>query len=278
MRLSGRKRPSFVQSWTPQQPVALPLILSASIAAFVGQLLLQFYSPGFVNDYLGLSDSGVHDACAWQFLTSTLLHTGPWHLATNLVILFLLGRDLQVILGQRHFTYLYLAGLIGGELGHLFLMPSSTVLMAASGGVAAIATAYATVLPELDLGSVRLFIVPLRLKAQHIAYAMFFFGLFFLLFGRFGVVGHSALLGGCAAGWLYVNVLGFGRTSLLQRFLQKRRDEALRFEQLSLAELMTEEIDPLLEKISRKGMTALSRKEWARLTKARERMLAAEIR
>src|SRR5205823_8991447 len=59
--------------------------------------------------------------------------------------------DIESILGQRHFLYLFVSGAIGGELGHLFVMPSQTLLYAASGGVAAVLIAYATILPELDL-------------------------------------------------------------------------------------------------------------------------------
>src|SRR4030088_286939 len=96
------------------------------------------------------------------------LHTGPWHVLGNMLVLYLLGRDLESILGQRHFLYLYLAGAVGGELGHLFLMPENSVLLAASGGVAAVVVAYAAILPELELTAMMFFIVPVRLKAKHL--------------------------------------------------------------------------------------------------------------
>ena len=248
-------------------------MIGANVAAFAFQVILEAYQPGFIRDYLGLCDRGVRDAFAWQFVTAIFLHDGPWHWLGNTLILYFLGRDLESILGQRHFLYLYLAGGIAGELGHLFLMPSDTVLLAASGGVAAIVVAYATILPELELTALTFFVVPIRLKAKHLAYGAIALASILICFDREGVVGHSAFLGGCAAGWLYAHLLGFGRPSFLQRFLRQRQVEAERYEQLSADELMTEEIDPLLEKIARKGIGSLTRSERRALLRAREKIL-----
>jgi membrane associated rhomboid family serine protease len=215
----------------------------------------------------------VRDAYAWQFITALFLHDGPWHLLGNMLIFYLLGRDLEVILGQRHFVYLYLAGAGGGELGHLFLMPADTVLYAASGGVAAVVVAYATILPELELTAMMFFILPVRLKAKHIAFGAIILAGLLVCIDRHGTVVHSAYLGGCAAGWLYAHLLGFGRPSVLQRLLRHHRTEAERYEQMTIEQLMTQEIDPLLEKISRKGLPGLTRGERRSLARARERIL-----
>ena len=164
MRLSGRKRSSYTRNWTQRQRIVLLALIGANFGVFFAQLVVEAYQPGFVLAYLGLSDAGVRDAYAWQFLTAMFLHSGPWHLLGNVVILYFLGRDLESILGSRHFLYLYLCGSIAGELGHLFLMPSNSVLYGASGGVAAVVVAYATILPELELTALVFFVVPIRLR------------------------------------------------------------------------------------------------------------------
>jgi membrane associated rhomboid family serine protease len=273
MRLSGRKRSSYAQPWTERQRVALLVLLTLNLAIFVGQLFLEVYQPGAVRDYLGLSDHGLRDAYAWQFLTALFLHDGPWHLLGNMLIFYLLGRDLEVILGQKHFVYLYLAGAVAGELGHLFLMPTETVLFAASGGVAAVLVAYATILPELELTAMMFFILPIRLKAKHLAYVAIVFALLLILIDRHGTVVHSACLGGCAAGWLYAHLLGFGRPSFLQRMLRHRQTEAERYDHLTIDQLISQEIDPLLEKIARGGVVSLTRRERRNLDRAREEIL-----
>ena len=273
MHLSGRKYASDTQPWTQRQRIVLLTLISANLAVFAAQLLLETDQPGFVRDYLGISDRGVRDAYAWQFVTAMFLHNGPWHLLGNMLVLYFLGRDLELILGQRHFLYLYLAGAIGGELGHLFLMPPNTVLLGASGGVAAVVVAYATMLPDLELTGTRFFMVPLHLKAKHLAYGVIALALVLVCVERTGTVSHSAYLGGCATGWLYAHLLGFGQPSFLQRLLRQHRAKAERYEQMSIAQLMSEEIDPLLEKISLYGIDSLTRAERRNLTRARERMV-----
>lgn len=273
MRLSGRKRSSYTRPWTERQRVALLTLIGINLAVFIAQLFLEVLQPGAVREYLGISDQGVHDAFAWQFVTALFLHDGPWHLLGNMLILYLLGRDLEVILGQRHFIYLYLAGGVGGELGHLFLMPSTSVLFAASGGVAAVVMAYATILPELELTAMMFFIVPVRLKAKHLASGAIILAVILVCLDRTGTVVHSAYLGGSAAGWLYAHLLGFGRPSFLQRLLRHQRVEAERYEQMTIDQLMSQEIDPLLEKIAKNGLVSLTRGERRSLARARERIL-----
>jgi membrane associated rhomboid family serine protease len=272
MRLSGRKPTFFAKRWTPRPRVALLILVGANVVAFVVQFFLQVYTPGLVHDCLGLSDRGVHSAYAWQFFTATFLHDGPWDLLGNTLILYLLGRDLELILGQRHFLFLYFAGIFGGELGHLFLMPSDCVLFAASGGVAAILVAYATVLPELELTSIVFFVLPLRLRAKYLAYGTLGIGFLLVIFDRGGAIVHSAYLGGGVAGWLYAHLLGFGRPSFFLRMLRKRQAEAERLKRLSPDQFMAEEIDPLLDKISRNGIASLTRNERRKLDQARERI------
>src|SRR3954451_19773817 len=272
MRLSGRKPSSFTRPWRPRQRVVLLALITVNVAAFIAQVFLDSTQPGFVRDYLGLSEMGLENAYAWQFFTAVFLHDGVWHLLGNTFVLYLLGRDVESILGQRHFFFLYAAGAAAGELGHLFSMPANTVLFAASGGVAAITLAYATILPELELTSGTLFGVPLRLKAKHLASGALLVAPVLLVFDRTDIVAHSVCLGGCAAGWLYAHLLGFGRPSFLQRALAQRKANAERYREMDAEQFIAEEVDPLLEKISRKGLRSLSRRERRILSQAREKL------
>ena len=273
MPLSGRKRSFSTRDWARHQRVVLLFLIGANVAAFVGQLFLEASHPTDIPDFFGISDRGIRDAYAWQFVTAAFLHNGPWHFVFNMFVLYLFGRDIETILGQRHFLYLYLSGAVAGELSHLFLMPSETVLLGASGGVAAMLVAYATILPDLELSALLSFGVPKRIKTKHLAYALFAIAILFLSTIRTGTVIHSALLGGCVAGWLYAHLLGFGRASLFHRIANHRRAEALRVQQLSIEQLIAEEIDPLLDKISRKGLRSLTKAERRRLSNARAKML-----
>jgi membrane associated rhomboid family serine protease len=274
MRLSGRKASRFTRSWAPPPRIVLFSLLGLNAAAFIVQLVLLSWNQPFVQEYLALSDRGINDAYAWQFFTAPLLHNNIWHFAADMLVLYFIGRDVEAIIGQRQFLFLYLFGAFGGELGHLFLMPSDSVLFAASGGVAAIFVAYATILPELEVTTLLLFMVPVRLKIRRLAQIALIGAVALVLFSRSDAVGHSAFIGGAIAGWLYANLLGFGRTSLLQRIFRQRRLEAARLQSMGADQFVAEEIDPLLEKISQRGLASLSRRERRLLEQAREKMLS----
>jgi membrane associated rhomboid family serine protease len=272
MRLSGRKPSLFTRRWTQRPRVVLLAIIGVNVAAFIAQLFLEAYQPGFVREYLSLSDRGLRAAYGWQFFTAMFLHDGPWHLLGNMLILYLLGRDVESIIGQRQFLFLYLAGAAVGELGHLFLMPATSVLLGASGGVAAVLVAYATILPELELTSMIFFLLPIRLKAKHLAWGAFAIAILGVVFLRIGTVTHSAYLGGCVAGLFYAHLLGFGRPSILQRALRQRRVEAERYRSMSPDQFISEEVDPVLDKISREGMHSLTWIERRTLARAQEKI------
>jgi membrane associated rhomboid family serine protease len=272
MRLSGRKASSHAPRWTPRQRGVLLSLIGINLAVFVTQQILQAYQPAAVIEYLGLSYRGIDQAYAWQFFSAMFLHAGVFSFVGGMIVLYFIGRDVESIFGQKHFLYLYLAGLVGGELGHLFLMPSRTVLLAAPGGVAAVVVAFATVLPELELTQSLFFIPSAKLKAKYLGFALFAVGLVLVVLDRQGVVSHSAFLGGSAAGWLYAHLLGFGRPSFVQRMLRRRRIVGERRRQMSLDEFIAEEIDPVLEKISRSGFGSLTRRERRALAEAREKM------
>ncbi|CAN5472505.1 hypothetical protein BH20VER3_BH20VER3_06360 [soil metagenome] len=272
MRLSGRKASSYAPRWTPRQRVVLLSLIGVNFAFFLAQQALQLTEPGVVAEYFGLSYRGIGQAYSWQFVSALFLHAGVFTFAGNLFVLYFLGRDVESIFGQKHFLYLYFAGLLAGELGHLFLMPTGTVLLAASGGMAAVVVAFATILPELELTQSLFFVLPLKVKAKHLSPALFLAGLALVVFSRHGVIAHSAWLGGGAAGWLYAHLLGFGRPSFVQRALRNRRLEGERRRQMSFDEFIVLEIDPVLEKISRSGLQSLTRRERRTLAQVRDKM------
>jgi len=272
MRLSGRKASSHAPRWTPPQRALLLSLIGANLLVFISQLVIQAYQPTAVAQYLGLSYRGIDRAFAWQFLTAAFLHPGVLGFAANMIVLYLVGRDLETILGEKHFCYLYLGGILGGELSHLFLMPANAVLVAAPGGVAAMIVAYATILPELGIADSLFFFFPFKLKAKYLGYALFVCGLVLTFWIREGVVSHSAYLGGGAAGWFYAHLLGYGRPSMIQRLLRRRQRERERRRRMPLEEFIAEEIDPLLEKISRNGLASLSRSERRILAQVREKI------
>ena len=91
-------------------------------------------------------------------------------------------------------------------------------------------------------------------------------------FDRQGAVAHSAYLGGMVAGWFYAHLLGFGRASIVQRAFRQRRAEVDRYRAMTPEQFISEEVDPILDKISREGMQSLTWQERRTLARAQEKI------
>ena len=62
----------------------------------------------------GLWPTAVAGGELWRLFTSGFLHFGPIHLAFNMIALWVIGRDLEQVLGQARFLAVYLVSLLGG--------------------------------------------------------------------------------------------------------------------------------------------------------------------
>ena len=71
----------------------------------------------------------------------------------------------------------------------------------------------------------------------------------------------GALLAGAAIGWVWARQLGFGNAFWFQRRRMEERQQALRRMRMNAEEFVTQEIDPILDKISREGVASLNRAE-----------------
>jgi membrane associated rhomboid family serine protease len=85
----------------------------------------------------------------WRLFTSGFLHIGPIHLLFNMIALWVLGRDLEIVLGRGRFLAVYVISLLGGSAAvMLFSMPNQAVA-GASGAVFGLMGGLAVVLRRL---------------------------------------------------------------------------------------------------------------------------------
>ena len=70
----------------------------------------------------------------WRAVTVTLVHSGIWHVALNMLALWALGRSLEPLLGRLRFAALYVLSAIGGSALVALVAPGVWVV-GASGAV-----------------------------------------------------------------------------------------------------------------------------------------------
>lgn len=70
----------------------------------------------------------------WRLLTVTIVHGGLWHLALNMLALWMIGRSLEPLLGRGRFVALYLLSALGGSVA-VALLSFTTPVVGASGAI-----------------------------------------------------------------------------------------------------------------------------------------------
>jgi membrane associated rhomboid family serine protease len=86
-------------------------------------------SSGFRIDAIGVATGEVY-----RIVSGGFLHAGLLHLGMNMLLLYLLGTQLEPLLGRLRFFTLYMACLIAGSFGVLLVQPTS-VTVGASGAI-----------------------------------------------------------------------------------------------------------------------------------------------
>jgi membrane associated rhomboid family serine protease len=79
--------------------------------------------------------SGVATGAPWQMVTSLFTHVELFHIGFNMVALWFLGPQLEMVLGRVRFIALYLLSGLVGSVGVYWLSDQSTPTLGASGAI-----------------------------------------------------------------------------------------------------------------------------------------------
>lgn len=134
------RRPTTVAGGRPgAKPAVVPALVGINLLVFV----LTVVQAGSLSDNdtsalferWALWPGAAAAGSWWQLLTAGFLHFGPIHILMNMVSLWIIGRDLELVLGRLRFTVVYLVALLGGSVAvYLFSAPDGEVA-GASGAV-----------------------------------------------------------------------------------------------------------------------------------------------
>lgn len=137
----------------------------------------------------------------WQVITSAFLHGSAFHLAVNMLGIWMFGRDIERVLGTFAFLRLYTVSVLAAAVTQLVAVgfgdPVPTV--GASGGLFGLLAAYAMLFPRRKL---MLLFPPIPLPAPVFVALYAAFELYAGITGTMSGVAHFAHLGGLAGGLL----------------------------------------------------------------------------
>jgi membrane associated rhomboid family serine protease len=278
MRNARSRFTDSMRGWIGQFGSVTHFLIWITAAVFVVQLVAMLFRWNVMEELFALSAAQLRRGFVWQPVTYMFLHADLWHILFNLLFLWFFGREVEYFIGPKYFTRLYfLGGLAGAALWLAFNWNSPVPVLGASAAVLACVIAFATLFPERELTLLLFFIIPVTLKAKYLAIIAVAIDLIPLLTHQSSNVAHLAHLGGALLGYVYIKSLGYGRTPRWLLWWQnatqvfQRRPRTNRPPpRLSREEFIREQIDPILEKISREGMQSLTREERKILESAKD--------
>lgn len=205
-----------------QQPRMTPTV-QWLIAANVGVYFLQLtlFGPEHVYAALGLSVGDLASGW-WTPFTYMFVHGGVWHLAFNMVALWMFGPRVEQSWNTRGFLYFYIWCGLGGAVAHLLLQRNAG-LIGASAAVSGVMLAYALRWPDEE---VYLFgVLPMKTR-----WLIVWMVLINLAMGVASSPGSSGIgwfshLGGLAFGWIYLRMSSFGGLDNFRRWVSPVPDE-----------------------------------------------------
>lgn len=137
----------------------------------------------------------------WQVVSSAFLHGSLFHLAVNMLGVWMFGRDVERAIGSVRFVQVYAVSVFAAALAQLITQgfgdPVPTV--GASGGLFGLLGAYALLFPRRR---VMLLFPPIPLPAPIFVTLYAAFELYAGVTGTMSGVAHFAHLGGLAGGLL----------------------------------------------------------------------------
>lgn len=121
------------------KPIVVPAMIAINVLVFVltavqaGSAAANHVSPTFAS--YALWPVLVAGGEWWRLLTSGFLHLGLVHLAMNMLALWVIGRDLEMLLGRVRFAAVYLLSLLGGSAAVFLFGEVGRSVAGASGAV-----------------------------------------------------------------------------------------------------------------------------------------------
>jgi membrane associated rhomboid family serine protease len=223
-----------------------------------------------------------------RLISSGFLHVSWMHLLFNMFSLYFFSNSLELKMGASSYLTLYFAGLIGGNLLSLLIHRNHGDYSAvgASGAVCGVIFASIAVFPGMRIG---LFGLPFSIPGWS-------YGLFYVLYSIYGIrskkdnIGHEAHLGGALIGMIvalcmlpeviaenYLTIVSILFPGMLFVFIIVTRPHFLlvdnKYFKTHIGDYdvddrynldrsgQAQDLDYLLEKIHKRGMKSLTKKE-----------------
>lgn len=149
----GRRGTTVAGAEPGGRPLVVPTLIVVNLAVFAWTAVqarsISDNANSAVFEAFALAPGLVAAGEWWRLLTSGFLHIGPLHIAFNMLALWVLGRDLETVLGRGRFGAMYLISLLGGSAAVMLFYAPFQAVAGASGAVFGLMGGLAVVLRRM---------------------------------------------------------------------------------------------------------------------------------
>jgi membrane associated rhomboid family serine protease len=292
-----RDRSGFFSAFEGTGQVCTTIIIVTVVAFLVqvgtrvalNSVILVPNSGWFTKSLDFQPDAILHQGQVWRLITYAFLHSTDsiWHILFNMLILWMVGREMESIYGPREFLAFYLVAASVGGLAQLlagWLVPQlAGPMLGASGAVTAVLVLFAMHFPT----RVFYFMLVIPMPVIALVALSVLIDVFGLVSGQARGVAVACHLGGAAFGFLYYkldwrvtrfwpsmpNWKKMTRRQPRLRVFRGEDEEPVGVHASSRPapdSQLEAELDTVLEKVSRFGKSSLTDREQQILMRASE--------
>ncbi len=190
-------------------------LLILNIAFFLVQMIGDTFLGTHLLNIFALVPALVFEKhMYWQFLTYAFMHADLFHILFNMLILWMIGTELEARWGEKFFLKYYLVSGVAAGFFYLavqlFLKGTSASfvpLVGSSGAVYGLLVAYGIIFSERTL----LFMMIFPMKAKHFVWVLAAIEFVSSVFYSHSGVANIAHLGGMVAGFTYLYLSAYFR-------------------------------------------------------------------
>ncbi len=184
----------------PRITPAVQWLIGLNVLIYFLQVTLV--GPSDMERWLGFHAPDLVTYKFWTIFTYMFVHASFWHLAGNMLFLWVFGPRVEQAWGSGAFVRYYVLCGLGGMLAHVLLAHESA-LIGASAAIYGVMLAYAVRWPDTEF--LLWFVVPVRAKWLVAGCVLVDLVLGLSTSGASSGVAHFAHLGGLVTGWLYLH-------------------------------------------------------------------------
>jgi membrane associated rhomboid family serine protease len=200
------------------RPAAVLALIFINACVFLYQLSLGRLLPNFVASWGIVPDTVTQNL--YSLITTMFLHGGWLHILSNMLFLWVFGRNVEDRIGSRNFVVLYLACGLAASIIHVISNPYSRIpTIGASGAIAGIMGAYLIKFPKTDIDALFWLIFVWRMSVPAPYFLIYWFVIQF--FSGIGSIAEVDYTGGGVA-W-FAHIGGFLAGMALIRMFKDAR-------------------------------------------------------